>query len=167
MDGTEKYYRHILRLGREMAALLPRFQTEAPLSRTERGVLAILCCAEAEGTRVISAQIAQRLDVTRSAVSQAVDKLENAGYVLRTSSDTDRKIAYIELTPEAKARFDVRAQGHKELFGRVFSRMGEDAVREFLTLAERFVDAVREERKNGASSEDGHASRRRRAGGRG
>ena len=75
MADTENDYRRLMRLGREMYSLSPRIRTKEPLSRTERSILTVLFMAEAEGTRGVSAQLAERLDVTRSAVSQGVDKL--------------------------------------------------------------------------------------------
>ncbi len=147
METVENYYKALLRVGREMIALFPRVQTNEPLSRTERGLLAVVCAAETEGTRLISAQIAVRLGITRSAVSQAVDKLENLQYVRRVPSATDRKIAYIELAPEAKRVFEARTAEHMDVLERVLSRMGEDAMSEFLALADRFASAVREVRR--------------------
>ena len=53
------------------------------------------------GRRLISTQLATRLGVTRSAISQIVNKLEERGVVKRVSDSVDRKIAYIELTEES------------------------------------------------------------------
>lgn len=146
MADTENDYRRLMRLGREMYSLSPRIRTKEPLSRTERSILTVLCMAEAEGTRVISAQIAERLDVTRSAVSQAVDKLSSLGYVQRTPAETDRKIAYIELTSDAKKIYRSYIEREKALFDRVLSRMGEEGMSEFLALAEQFVCTAKEVR---------------------
>ena len=144
MEETEIYYGRLMRLGREVYALSPRIRTKEPLSRTERSILAVLCMAKAEGTRVISAQIAERLDVTRSAVSQAVDKLSALGYVQRTPAETDRKIAYIELTPDAEKAYHSHIERRQALFDRVLSRMGEENMSQFLALAEQFVCAAKE-----------------------
>ena len=150
MAEIETYYRNLLHVCREMRALSPKAGADNSLSRAERGVLAAVCAAETEGTRVISAQIAAELGVTISAVSQAVDKLERLGYVRRASSDTDKKIAYVELTGEAKSRYEVYKKDRCRQLEKVLSRMGEESVAELLRLAERFASTVREVRRDTA-----------------
>ena len=52
------------------------------------------------GRRLISTQLAQLLGITRSAVSQIVNRLEGEGILRRVPDEVDRKIAYIEVTEE-------------------------------------------------------------------
>ena len=64
-------------------------------SNTELRLLFEILTAKYEGKRLISTQLAKRLGVTRSAISQIVNRLEEEGVVRRVADDVDRKIAYI------------------------------------------------------------------------
>ncbi|MBQ8322531.1 MAG: MarR family transcriptional regulator [Clostridia bacterium] len=64
---------------------------------TEMRLLTQVILAKYEGKRLISAQLAKLLGVTRSAISQIVNVLEARGVVVRVPDSIDKKIAYIEL----------------------------------------------------------------------
>ena len=72
------------------------FMGKATLSKTEFRLLQEV---------VISSELARRLGVTRSAVSQIVTKLEEKDIVKRTAAQFDRKIAYIRLSDYAYSMF--------------------------------------------------------------
>ncbi|MBQ8427825.1 MAG: MarR family transcriptional regulator, partial [Clostridia bacterium] len=73
-----------------------------PFNGTELRLLKELMLARMENERLISTQIATKLGVTRSSVSQMVNKLEKQGVVYRQADEVDRKIAYIMMTEEAE-----------------------------------------------------------------
>lgn len=54
---------------------------------------------ESKGNMKIS-QLSERLGLSNSTVSGMVDRLEKRGIVARKRSDSDRRIVYVELTPE-------------------------------------------------------------------
>lgn len=68
------------------------------LNSTEIRMLSEIVSARCEGKRLISTRLADLLGVTRSAVSQMVNRLEKEGIVHRVADDIDRKIAYIEIS---------------------------------------------------------------------
>ena len=69
---------------------------------TELQLLKELLLAKMDNERLISTQIAKRLGVTRSSVSQMVAKLEKQGVIYRKADEIDRKIAYICMTETAE-----------------------------------------------------------------
>ena len=73
------------------------------LSRTEFHLLREVILEAEKGKNIISSELARRLGITRSAVSQIVTKMEQRGIVNRVSSPTDRKIAYICLSESSMA----------------------------------------------------------------
>ena len=70
------------------------FWGKAKLSRTEFRILWEVANEQCEGRDIISSELARRIGITRSAVSQIVAKLEKNGIVKRVGSEYDRKIAY-------------------------------------------------------------------------
>ncbi len=64
---------------------------------TELRLISEIVSAMYEGKRLISTQLADLLGLTRSAISQIVNRLEEKGVLQRVADEVDRKIAYIQL----------------------------------------------------------------------
>ena len=123
------------------------FWGKAKLSRTEFRILWEVANEQCEGRDIISSELARRIGITRSAVSQIVAKLEKNGIVKRVGSEYDRKIAYIRLTDEAKETFMQQARQANEFAERVLAEFGRerldkllDESREFTELCYRLAD---------------------------
>lgn len=123
------------------------FWGKAKLSRTEFRILWEVANEQCEGRDIISSELARRIGITRSAVSQIVAKLEKNGIVKRVGSDYDRKIAYIRLTDEATETFVQQANEANEFAERVLAEFGKerldkllDESREFSELCYRLAD---------------------------
>ena len=123
------------------------FWGKAKLSRTEFRILWAVANEQCEGRDIISSELARRIGITRSAVSQIVAKLEKNGIVKRVGSEYDRKIAYIRLTDEAKETFMQQARQANEFAERVLAEFGRerldkllDESREFSELCYRLAD---------------------------
>ena len=123
------------------------FWGKAKLSRTEFRILWEVANEQCEGRDIISSELARRIGITRSAVSQIVAKLEKNGIVKRVGSEYDRKIAYIRLTDEAKETFFQQARQANEFAERVLAEFGRerldkllDESREFSELCYRLAD---------------------------
>ena len=96
------------------------------------------------GKRLISSRLANTLGITRSAVSQMVNKLEEREIVCRIPDKTDRKIAYIELSEKAQDIYD-RMKERVNLFVRkILEKLGEEKIGNFLTSANEFLDVCGE-----------------------
>ena len=112
------------------------------LNDSELRMLGEIFAAKREGKRLISTQLADRLNVTRSAVSQMVNKLEKGGIVRRVADDVDRKIAYIELSENAQEKYEqAKNQACGEL-GEIISAFGVAKFEKLCDLAESFTKAV-------------------------
>ncbi len=123
------------------------FWGKAKLSRTEFRILWEVANEQCEGRDIISSELARRIGITRSAVSQIVAKLEKNGIVKRVGSEYDRKIAYIRLTDEAVETFVQQANEANEFAERVLAEFGKerldkllDESREFSELCYRLAD---------------------------
>ncbi len=115
---------------------------------TELRLIGEVLAARSEGERLISTEIALRLGVTRSAVSQIVKRLESEGIVKRVPDDTDKKIAYIELTKTALKEYEADMLICADFIGRVVERFDKENFWQMCEMISQFVELVKEEKKN-------------------
>lgn len=116
-----------------------------PFNNTEMQMIKEILRVKETGGRIISSELAKVLGVTRSAVSQMVNKLEAKNIVKRVADDTDRKIAYIELSDSAKELYENMKGQINELMSGIIARLGERKVDAFVAGANEFIDAFDEE----------------------
>ena len=114
---------------------------------TELRLLAEIVSANSEGERLISTQLATRLGVTRSAISQIVNRLEKEGILRRAADEVDRKIAYIELTDKTLELYKKDWDAIQRFFRKVVKKFGEDRFFEMCSLSCEFIDLLEEERQ--------------------
>jgi DNA-binding MarR family transcriptional regulator len=77
-------------------AMEKRLRAQAGLSLAQFEVLSRL--HQAPGTRLRMVDITRQLCVSKSGVTQLVDRLEEAGLVVRESCTSDRRLTYARLT---------------------------------------------------------------------
>lgn len=134
---------------------LDLFAGTAKLSRTEFRLLREVITEQENGREVISSELARRLGVTRSAVSQIVTKMEKEGIVQRVAAPNDKKIAYVRLAPRAHAAYEAQCRCANTLMERVVGELGEskmDALvasyREFIAVLRKVLAEAKEEKKD-------------------
>ena len=110
-----------------------------PFNNTEMLMMREIVVAKGEGRRLISSRLAEILDITRSAVSQIVNKLEAKKVVRRVPDAKDRKIAYIELTDEAYGAYAEIKRRINAVLENIIARFGEKRMENFLSEAHEFV----------------------------
>lgn len=124
------------------------------LSQTEFRLIREIVMEREAGNKIISSELARRLNITRSAVSQLVTKLENRGIVKRTASPTDRKIFYVVLTDASLSVFQQQCEEANQLINRVVEEFGKEKADQLIELCEEFAvvfDRVRKESSDGKS----------------
>lgn len=119
----------------------------ARFSDTQLRMLAEIARASQEGKRLISTQLAKRLGVTRSAISQIVSELEREGVVKRVADDVDRKIAYIEFTEKTAALYEEDWNACVQFVGKVVKKFGEEKFYQMCALSNEFADLFKEEKR--------------------
>ncbi|MDE6411734.1 MAG: MarR family transcriptional regulator [Clostridia bacterium] len=118
------------------------------LSQTEFRLIREIVMEREAGNQIISSEIARRLNITRSAVSQLVTKLEKKGVVNRMASPTDRKIFYVVLSESSLAIFKQQCDEVNRLINRVVEEFGHDKTDRLIELCEDFAtvfDRLRKE----------------------
>lgn len=111
-------------------------------NNTEIRLMNEIVYATSSGERLISTQLASRLGVTRSAISQIVAKLEKEGVLQRVDDDVDKKIAYVELTDKSMNTYKGIVEKYSAFVGRVIAYMGTGKMEKFLLLSDEFYSAV-------------------------
>lgn len=117
------------------------FNHAFPFNNTEMQLMKEILQAKEAGERMISSKLAKVLGITRSAVSQMVNKLEAKNVVKRVPDDKDRKIAYIELSDTARAKYEDMKERVNSILSGVIGELGDEKVETFVKSAHEFVDA--------------------------
>lgn len=90
--------------------LSAELQSDHALSLNDFEALYVL--SGAEGGRMKRVELARRLLLTPSGITRLLEGLEQAGLVRRTTCPTDLRVAYAELTPEGRERFEAASCAH-------------------------------------------------------
>lgn len=113
---------------------------ERTFNNTEMRLIGCVIMNEELGKKIISTQIADALCITRSAVSQMVNRLEERGVVRRAPSEYDKKIAYIELSDSTRAEYEKQKAKLAKNLELIAERMGQDDMNEFVRLLSKFFE---------------------------
>ena len=140
-EENKEYLRQIFSALKGMEGLMD-LGGNHDLNTTELRLISEVIFAGVENRRLISTQLATRLGVTRSAVSQMVNTLEGRGIVCRVADDVDKKIAYIELTQWAQEHFREDIQKYSDFIAQLVARFGEARLKKMLSLMQDFVKTV-------------------------
>ena len=120
------------------------FYGETRLNATDIRLISEVIYATQVGERLISTQVATRLGITRSAVSQIVAKLEQANILRRLPDDVDKKIAYLALTEETEEKLSAQVQEYSEYVGEIVAVFGAKRFETLLALVDEFSETVKE-----------------------
>ena len=111
-------------------------------NNSEMRMLEEIVAADKKGERLISTELADKVGVTRSAISQMVNRLSAKGLVKRVPDDVDKKIAYIELDGKAKEMYLAQRKKMGEVVNKVINDFGLDKANQMIKLVEEFSDSV-------------------------
>lgn len=117
------------RLRREFKTSLARFDVQAQLERFPDGLT--------------MSELSRRLLVSNGAITGLVDKLMEAGIVIRRYDPSDRRSVIVRLTPKGRASFLRMARRHEEWVVSILGELSVEAQSELLqnlTLLHRNLD---------------------------
>ena len=128
-DAEQRVWRDLLRLQRDLPALLTRqLQEESGLSGSDYAVLVAL--SETAGQRLRPAQIGAQIFWEQSRVSHHLTRMERRGLICRESCATDARGAWIVLTDAGRTAIEAAAPGHAAAVrDLVFDRLTEEETR--------------------------------------
>lgn len=141
--NADKFFREVYRIGKRLEEIRI-LNRKLAFNYTEIQAINEIATAKEEGRSMKSCELSDVLGVSRSAVSQMLNKLEQKGVVRRVTDERDRKVAYLELS-EGVAKTCEEVKGRVGVFfEKLKDRLGQDALIEFFERANRFADACGE-----------------------
>jgi DNA-binding MarR family transcriptional regulator len=120
--------------------------SEGEIPRSELKMLKMIRMnsTEAEGVKIST--LSELLNISKSAVSQMINALEDKGYVERVTTKNDRRVVYVRLTGDGEACFTKQIQAFLHGMDKIFAKMGEEDTEELLRLLEKLYTIVSEPR---------------------
>ena len=137
--GNEKYLNDIFTMMKQMDNLTVADQ-KTRFNSTEMRMIGEIMASRYVGKRLISTQLAQLLGITRSAVSQIVNRLEAQNILKRVADDVDRKIAYVEITDDALETYGDDLKICVDFVGRVVEKFGVEKFNNMCAAFEEFCE---------------------------
>ncbi|MCK7626508.1 MarR family transcriptional regulator [Streptomyces sp. RS10V-4] len=92
--------------GASFTELGRRFAARIGVHSTDAFALLEIASAEAKGAPLSPALLSSRIPLSSGAMTALLNRLERAGYVIRTREHTDRRIVTLRSTSQAKERAD-------------------------------------------------------------
>jgi DNA-binding MarR family transcriptional regulator len=105
------------------------------------------------GGELTAGELARRCRVSTARMAQTLNQLEEAGYVTRTRSASDRRQTIVRLTESGEAKLREYFADVTRFTAIVLGRLGEKDSREFVRLFGRLADAVRDVTGEGDDAE--------------
>ena len=103
------------------------------------------CISEGEDSRRTVGEIAEALNVTVPTVTVCVNKLVKKGYAVKTRSETDARVAFVELTREGRKMNRLHRYFHEQMLHAIGEEFSEEEM-EYLLRCIRKLNAFFEEK---------------------
>ena len=96
-----------------------------------------------ESGSMTPADLADKIPVTRAAMTASLDGLERIGYVARSPHPTDRRMICVSLTPKGREYLERSLPKHYQLISEVFSTLSASERAAMITLYRKLNEKVR------------------------
>lgn len=117
-----------------------RFARAQRLHTTDAAAMVEILTAEDHGRPLTPARLAERISLTSGATSTLLNRLEDAGHIVRTRGHDDRRVVTLHVTP---ASHEV-ADGFYAPLSQQLDQVLDDFSAEDLDVVERLVGRLRE-----------------------
>jgi len=107
------------------------------LSRSELAMLKMLKLHSTATEGVTNSTLSELLEISKSAVSQMINALEDKTYVERVTTKHDRRLVYIRLTASGEQRLEQQLQALLQRMAEIFDRMGREDTEDLLRLLQK------------------------------
>jgi MarR family transcriptional regulator, repressor for mepA len=111
------------------------------LSKTEKFLIMQLATMN-KGKPVMPSEIAEMRGITLAAITHLANALEERGYVTRSSSPDDRRIAYVSLTAKGKSVHEGMKKGYFRKLHGLVEYLGEKDTNALIALIEKIKSYI-------------------------
>ncbi len=101
--------------------------------------MTIILVHSRQGNKITTSKISDLLGITKPAISQALKKLEQGGYIKRKVNNDDRRVVYVYLTKKGEQRLKQKDEHFKTHIDKALSKMKDEEVELFIKYAEKFI----------------------------
>lgn len=115
------------------------FRHDIGMPHSEYGVLQIIDCKGDKEDGLTITAISEAIQISKPAVSQIINAMEDKEMVERVTTKKDRRIVYVRLTSKGKDALKSARKIASQRLGLVLDQMGEVDAHEFLRLLDRFA----------------------------
>ena len=112
------------------------------ISCSELSALEVLYNYNNENKKMNVTELANILNITKSAASQLVSKLERKNFIKRKINLFDKKINYISINDESKKIYQKKKEEYKEIVNKVIDKMGEQDSQKLSSLLKKLSDII-------------------------
>lgn len=140
--GTQLFYAMF-----DLMQSMHRFEITGPLTKSTLLMLLVIQESEKENAEkgvaggVTASSLSCELDISKPAVTKAVNYLEERGYVTRINGQSDRRQVYVMLTPEGEKVLREARETVMQNMEQLVQGLGEADTEAFIRLSERMARA--------------------------
>lgn len=121
-----------------------RFRTENGIPHTEFHVLQYLVCREDRTEGVSIADLTEHVQISKPAVSQLINSMEEKGLVERVTTKKDRRVVLVTITDAGVALMQEKRKGMNAKIEAILEKMGDEDAAAFLKLFDKFAQIMSE-----------------------
>lgn len=98
--------------------------------------------------RLTVSEVAEKLSVSLSAITALVDRLVQAGLVVRSRDDQDRRLVWLEATEKGKEILARCMEGRKQVAAKYFGQLSDEDLEKLLEIYGKVLIALKSEEKD-------------------
>ncbi|MDD2553211.1 MAG: MarR family transcriptional regulator [Desulfotomaculaceae bacterium] len=102
---------------------------------------------DAHGRMTVS-EVADHLQVSLSAITALVDRLVQAGLVIRSRDEKDRRLVWLGATDKGKEILARCVEGRREVAAKYFGQLSDKDLEKLLEIFEKILARLKSEEKN-------------------
>ena len=122
------------------------------LSETEFHLIALVAEAQDNNYNIKLTEISEKLNVTRSAITQVTNKLVEKQYIEKYTLPTNKKEVYLKIGQKAIEQYDIVMSKISYFFEELFDEIGQEGIENierYIGIAKKIVSKMKEESEKG------------------
>ncbi len=112
------------------------------ITRGEIMMLKMIRANSSEQEGITISALSELLNISKPAVSQVLNALEDKKYIERSAVKKDRRLVHVRLTGSGEECLARKYQAHLQAMNKIFDRMGEEDTKQLLHLLEKLYAIV-------------------------